>query len=196
LPTKKRWFGPILGENFFEYYCVPTEFQEFVSVSPNFYVKPLLPLLNNNGAYYVLAVSQNQVRVFQATRSSIEPLALDAVPNSLAKALEYDDPEKQLQFHSGRGGAPVYHGQGGTDHKADILRFFQAIDHGLQSSLENTCRPMVFVGVDYLFPLYREANSYPRLLEESVTTNPDTLHPQTLHQQTWPIANAYFKQAA
>lgn len=185
-----------LGENFFEYYCVPTGFQEFVSVSPNFYVKPLLPLLNNSGAYYVLAVSQNQVRVFQATRSSIEPLALDAVPNSLAKALEYDDPEKQLQFHSSRGGAPVYHGQGDINHKTDILRFFQAIDSGLQSSLENACRPMVFVGVEYLFPLYREANSYPLLLEESITTNPDTLHPQTLHQQTWPVAEAYFKQAA
>ncbi|MEM1251832.1 MAG: hypothetical protein AAGI69_05310 [Cyanobacteria bacterium P01_H01_bin.21] len=185
-----------LGQDFCQYYCVPIGFEEFVGVSPNFYIKPLLPFLNNNGVYYILAVSQNQVRVFQATRSSIEPLELETVPASLAEALKYDDPEKQLQFHSGRGGAPLYHGQGETNRKVDILRFFQAVDHGLQSSLEDACRPMVFVGVDYLFPLYREANSYPLLLEDSVATNPDTLHPQTLHQQTWPVAEAYFKQAA
>lgn len=186
-----------LGQDFFEYYCVPVEFDEFVSVSQNAYIKPLLPFLTNNGEYYILAISQNQVRVFQATRSSIERLDLDAVPASLDEALRYDDPEKQLQFHSAQasGSAPVYHGQGDTSNKTDILRFFQAVDRGLRSSLSNTYRPMIFVGVDYLFPLYREANSYPTLLDESITTNPDTLHPQVLNQQAWPLAEAYFKQA-
>lgn len=183
-----------LGQGFCQYHCLPASFKEFVSVSPNFYVKPLLPFLTNNGAYYILAVSQNQVRVFEATRSSMELLELDTVPNSLAEALQYDDPEKQLQF--GGGSTPVYHGQGGADEKTDILRFFQAVDRGLQSSLETTYKPMVFVGVDYLFPLYREANSYPTLLDKAVATNPDTLHQQTLHQQTWPLAEAYFKQAS
>lgn len=185
-----------LGQGFFQFYCLPANFKEFVSVSPNFYVKPLLPFLTSNGAYYILAVSQNQVRIFEATRSSIELLKLDAVPSSLAEALQYDDPEKQLQFHNGRGSTPVYHGQGGADEKTDILRFFQAIDRGLQSSLETTYKPMIFVGVDYLFPLYREANSYPTLLDEAIATNPDTVHSHALHQQTWPIAEAYFEQAS
>ncbi|MEM9803833.1 MAG: hypothetical protein AAF959_01020 [Cyanobacteria bacterium P01_D01_bin.56] len=186
-----------LGEGFFQHHRVPLEFDEFVGVSQAFYVKPLLPLLTNNGTYYVLAASQNQVRVFQATRSSIEALQIEDVPTSLAEALKYDDPEKQLQFHSGQSsGAPVYHGQGKASHKTDILRFFQAVDRGLQSALDNTYTPMIFVGVDYLFPIYQEANSYPTLLEESVQTNPDVMHPDDIHGQTWPIAQAYFEQAS
>lgn len=187
-----------LGKDFFQYHRVPLEFDEFVSVSQTFYIKPLLPFLTNNGTYYVLAASQNQVRVFQATRSSIEALDLEDVPASLAEALQYDDPEKQLQFHSGQssGDAPVYHGQGKASHKTDILRFFQAVDRGLQSALNNTYAPMIFVGVDYLFPIYQEANSYPTLLEQSIQTNPDVMHPNDIHEQTWPIVQTYFEQAS
>lgn len=187
-----------LGEDFFEYYQVPLELDEFVSVSRTFYLKPLLPLVNNSGTYYVLAASQNQVRVFQANHSSIQALELENVPTSLAEALRYDDPEKQLQFHSGKSssGLPIYHGQGQGDTKINILRFFQAVDRGLQSILENPHRPMFFVGVDYLFPLYQEANSYPTLLENSVHTNPDELSPQVIHQKTWPLAQAHFQQTS
>ena len=187
-----------IGEGFFQYHRVPVDFEEFVGVSQTFYIKPLLSFLNSGGTYYILSVSQNQVRVFQATHTSIEALNIDAVPQSLAEALQYDDPEKQLQFHSSQshGGSPVYHGQGNNgDDKTDILRFFQAIDRGLRSTLENTYRPMVFVGVDYLFPIYQEANSYPTLLDEAVQTNPDALHPQELHQQTLPVVQTYFQQS-
>ena len=187
-----------LGKDFFQYHCIPVDFDEFVGVSQTFYIKPLLSFLTNNGEYYILAVSQNQVRIFKATGSAIKALELGSVPPSLAQALQYDDPEKQLQFHSGQSGnSPIYHGQGGSgDDKTDILRFFQLIDTGLQSLLDNTYRPMIFVGVDYLFPIYQTANSYPTLLDTSVQTNPDALHPQDLHQQTLPIAQTYFKQSA
>ena len=187
-----------LGKDFFQYHRIPIDFDDFVGVSQTFYVKPLLSFLTDNGAYYILAVSQNQVRMFTATGSSIEALELGSVPTSLAKALQYDDPEKQLQFHSGQSGSsPIYHGQGGNgDVKIDILRFFQSIDTGLQSVLNNTYRPMIFVGVDYLFPIYQDANSYPTLLDKSVQTNPDALHPRDLHQQTLPLAQTYFKESA
>ena len=186
-----------IGDGFFQYQRVPVDFNEFVSVSHSFYIKPLLPLWTTNGSYYILAVSQNQVRVFEATRSSVEPMSLEAVPNSLAEALKYDDPEKQLQFHSSRGDTPIYHGQGASarDDRTDILRFLRAIDGGLKSSLTSTHRPMVFVGVDYLFPMYQQISSYPTLLDTPLATNPDSLSPQDLHQQTWPMAEAHFSQA-
>ncbi|MBE9068352.1 hypothetical protein IQ260_17000 [Leptolyngbya cf. ectocarpi LEGE 11479] len=188
-----------LGEDFFQYYQVPIDFDEFTSVSRNFYIKPLIPFWTNNGTYYVLAVSQNQVRVFEATRSSIKPLNVDSVPISLDEALKYDTLEKQFQFHISRskGGSAVYRGQsaGEADNRTDIVRFLRAIDKGLKSSLTQTSRPMIFVGVDYLFPMYREINSYPTLLDRSVETNPDELNPQELHKWTWPFARDHFRQS-
>ena len=60
------------------------------------------------------------------------------MPKSLAEALQFDDPEQQLQYHTGAPHgvgrqAAVYHGQGGAKEtaKEDILEYFRQIDQGL-----------------------------------------------------------------
>ncbi|MBI5252699.1 MAG: hypothetical protein HY912_24655, partial [Desulfomonile tiedjei] len=45
----------------------PFDFDELVVVSDRFHTKPLLPLLSGDGLFYVLALSQNQVRLLQGT---------------------------------------------------------------------------------------------------------------------------------
>jgi len=55
--------------------------------------------------------------------------------------------------------------------------------------------PLILAGVAYLFPLYREANTYPHLLEEGVPGNPDRVSLETLHKQAWTIVGPSFLQA-
>jgi hypothetical protein len=54
--------------------------------------------------------------------------------------------------------------------------------------------------VDYLLPIYREANTYPHLLEEGIEGNPDRLSGQELHDRAWALVGPRFdrkqKQAA
>jgi hypothetical protein len=50
---------------------VPVPFAELVVVAPGFHVKPLLALLTGDGLFYVLALSQNQVRLLVGTRDHI-----------------------------------------------------------------------------------------------------------------------------
>jgi len=47
-----------------------------VVVSDRFHLKPLLPLLTGDGRFYILALSQNQVRLLQGTRYSVRGLYL------------------------------------------------------------------------------------------------------------------------
>ncbi|WP_242040235.1 baeRF7 domain-containing protein [Anabaena subtropica] len=60
-----------IAEDFFSYYCVPIDFAELVVVSDRFHLKPLISLLTGDGQFYILALSQNQVRLFQGTRYSV-----------------------------------------------------------------------------------------------------------------------------
>jgi len=53
----------------------------------------------------------------------------------------------------------------------------------------------VLAGVEYLFPLYRQANSYHHLLGQGVAGNPDKLSPETLHAQAWAVVEPYFQKA-
>jgi hypothetical protein len=53
----------------------------------------------------------------------------------------------------------------------------------------------VLAGVEYLFPLYKEANSYPHLVEEGIPGNPEEQSLEELHAQAWPLVQPFFMQA-
>jgi hypothetical protein len=191
-----------ISTNLFRYYCLPLNFEELVVVTDRFHLKPLLPLLTGDGKFYILALSQNDVRLLQGTRYSVSEVDLADVPQSIAEALKYDDPEKQFQFHTGtpQGGgdrAGMFHGQGaGNDEQKDrLLRYFRKVDGGLQELLKNQQFSLVLAGVDYLLPIYKQANTYPYLMEDSLTGNPDGLKAEELHSSAWKIVQPYFEQA-
>ncbi len=60
-----------VSQDFFRYYTLPLNFQELVVVTDRFHVKPLLPILNGNGRFYLLALSQQDVRFFEGTHYTI-----------------------------------------------------------------------------------------------------------------------------
>ncbi len=190
--------------NWFGTYRFPYNFKPLSVVNDRFHIKELLPLLSNDGRFYVLALSQNSVRLLRGTHYSIDEIELDNVPQGLAEALRDDLAERQLQFHteaqpgeSYRGRRAIFHGQGYTDdsrEKKDLLRYFQQIDRGVQEFLGEENVPLILAGVEYLFPIYGEANTYTKLMEEGLAGNPEHMSDQELHDEAWKLVEPVFRQ--
>jgi len=180
----------------FRYYRLPFDIEELVIVADRFHVKPFLQQLNGDGRYYVLALSQNEVRLFVGTRDIVNEINLAGVPKSLAEALKYDDPEKQLQSHSGTpAGGAIFHGHAVTDDaKINILRYFHKIDDGLRKLFREERAPLLLAAVDYLFPIYKEANSYPHLMEDGIKGNPESMNADELRERAWAVVQPYFQK--
>lgn len=129
------------------------------------------------------------------------------MPKSLDEALQYDETAKEGQFRiaTSKGGTSnsfsqpgSFHGQGSPDrdeHQKDILQFFHAIDAPLHEKLRNQKAPLVLAGVEYLHPIYREANTYPHLVEEGITRRPEVFQAEELHEDAWQIVEPMFSQA-
>ena len=186
------------------YYRLPQHFEELVVVSERFHLKPLLPLLTGDGYFFVLALSQNAVRLLQCTRDNFSEVDLQGIPTSMDEALQFDDPERQLQYHtstSSPGGAgkrsAVFHGHGVgiDDEKPNILRYFRMVNQGLHEVLHNQNAPLVLAGVEYLHPIYKEANEYPHLVEQGIEGSPDRWNAQELHEQAWKIVEPLFARS-
>lgn len=200
-------FAIFLAPDVFRYYRLPLKVEELVVVTDRFHFKPLLPLLSGDGQFYVLALSQNGVRLLQGTRYSVKEVDLQTVPQSLDEALRYDEMGKPTQFRgsTGRGGGTspssqpgAFHGQGSPetdDVKQSISQYFHQVDHGVREFLQAQRSPLILAGVDYLLPIYQEANHYPHLVEEGLPGNPELLKPEELHDQAWQIAQPYFLKA-
>lgn len=183
-------------------YRLPLSFEEFVAVDDRYHFKPLLPLLTGDGRFYILAVSQNKVRLFEGTRHRVSELDLRDVPRSLADALGHDWEERSLQFHTGSsgdsGGRSAFfhgHGVGAEDGKEELGRYLQLVDHGIRELLKDREAPLVLAAVDYLIPIYRAVSRYPHLLEQGLEGNPDDASPQQLHRGAWALVEPSFMAA-
>lgn len=190
----------------FHYYSFPISFHEQVVIDAGYYLKPLIPLLAD-GRFYILALSQNDIRLLESMHHTTNTVELpESVPESLAEALRFDEFENELEYHSGGSGAlvgkrgrraAIFHGQGvGPDTaKENILHYFQQIDRGLHELLHDEKVPLILAGVEYLLPIYHEANTYPHLVKEGIAGNPDRTRASALREAAWPLVEPYVMQA-
>ena len=193
------------------YYRAPLVFGSLVTVGDRLHLKWLLSLLTGDGRFYVLALSQGEVRLLHGTRYSVSAVNLESVPSSLAEALKWDDLERQTQLHTStatprgesalsaaRGGRPaIFHGHGvdsAEEHKEHILRYFRQVNAGLHEILAGERAPLILAAVDYLRSIYAQANTYTHLLEAGIPGNPEGLSDKALHDRAWAIVEPVFAQ--
>lgn len=193
-----------LGPDEFRHLRVPLKVPELVIVSDRFVVQPLLPLLTVGGHFHVLALTQDELRLFEGTRLSLDEVDLDGLPLAVWATM----PRRQPQVHAffaGEGGAQgrtVFHGSGDDDTKTRVMQHFQRVDHALRDAFRNTPdnaprgagaatgdrpAPLVLAAVRSLQALYRQANTYPGLLPDGVDGNPRDLVPTMLHRRAWEL---------
>ncbi len=175
---------------------------DLLVVADRFHVKPLLRSLSAGEAYWILAISQNHIRLLRGGPNGAAELGLGDIPESLAAALWFEDRERQLQSHganrvgSGRVSA-TFHGQGmgrDTQH-SDLGRFLRAVDDGVRHLTAGGGEPIVLAGVERDLAAFREVSRTEGLLSEAVTGNCDHKSPDELHSAAWPIVSARFEMA-
>jgi hypothetical protein len=185
-----------LTEGSIQTYRLPLPFEELVVTAKRYHLKPLLPLLVNDGQFYILALSQNKIRLFDCTRYSVTEVELEGVPQNLDEALRLDEPRKPLQYRtsgSASGGQrSSVHGHEAEDGKTLLFQFFRQVDQGLKRLFHEDRPPLVLAGVDYLLPIYREANTCALVIEKGITGNPDELKPEELQANAWELVTPLF----
>ena len=180
---------------------LPRAFEEQVHVRDHFYVNPLLPLLQANGRFYVLAVSQNVCRLFVGDRDTLHEIHTQSLPDDLQSALGWRR-ERELNLHSmqrkpqSRGGddTAMYHGHFEDMTKEELAAYFRRIDSAVIGLLQADRSPLVFAGVEYLFPIYRSVNSYPELCRQCITGNPDNAAAEDLRDPAWEVVRPQFEE--
>lgn len=172
---------------------LPLKFEDMAVVSNQFQIKPLIPAITGDGHFYILALSQNNTRLFHGTRSTVQQIDLDDTPTSLEEAVSEKVFETSVQFHTGTGGggarSAMFHGQGAaaddSNVKENILEFFKELDNGIRDLLGDKQAPLILAGVDHIQAIYHEANHYHYLLDDGIKGNPDQMTASELHVLAW-----------
>src|SRR5205823_6656173 len=94
----------------FRVYRVGLPLTNLSLVNDQFQTQPLLPLLNGNGRFYVLTLSQDDIRLMRGNREQLVQVPLEGVPRNMAEALN-EEPERHA-FNRGAsfGAGQQFHG--------------------------------------------------------------------------------------
>ena len=162
-----------LSEDFIKYYRLPINIDEFYSVGKNFYVVPLISYLDSNSDFYILYLSQKEITLYSGENFDINKINVEELAEVTREELGNRDFQKQLQFFTGAGAGgrkdSRFYGTGAKDFQINkyLLNFFNKIDRSIRKTLTGK-RPLILAGVDYIFPIYRRANSYPWIMDEVI----------------------------
>jgi hypothetical protein len=159
------------------------------TVGPRFNIRPLLSQLTRDATFYILALSQKDVRLLRCTSRSAEEVPFPAgIETSFDKWMNTAKPDHTMDkmeavasTGSMKGVFSTVSTTGREDKDKFLTHFFRQIDRGLNEVLPNNGGPVVLAGVEYELPLYRSANSYPHLCQESVQGAPNSLKSGEMH---------------
>jgi hypothetical protein len=182
---------------------VPLSLDEHVAVGEEFEVGRMLPVLRLHGLFYIVAASEQKVRLLRATSVSVSDVNAPELPSSLEDVAAKDvsgsgTHSERLSKGGQRGGAgPMvrhgYHHE--RNPEEDLLQYFRKVDEAVCRAIGDPKIPLVFAGVEEEFPAYKEVNSHPGLIGECIPGNPDEVSDEALRDAAWKLAAPEFDRA-
>lgn len=179
-------------------YRLPITLTEDAAIGERFRLRPMVAHLTGDDVFYILALAQDSLRLFEATTQSVDELSTEELPASIDDALRFEDPERQLQSQSVGGGDVHFHGHGAGEEldKEALTRYFRAVDRGLVDMLGPTALPVVIACVDYYLPIYRDITNLSNVLDVAVSGSPEHRSPTELHSAALPLIEPIAKRRA
>lgn len=144
---------------------LPNQLSRAVEVSDRFAIKPLLRTFTFPQTAFILAISQGAVRLIEAS-PDLPPgrIEVSDLPSDVASAV--GQPSIRGRSYDGRIG-------GSEGQKLRMRQYARKIDQALALVLGGHDLPLVLAGTDPLVPIYRSVNSYPHLVQDVISGNPD-----------------------
>ncbi|WP_298369384.1 hypothetical protein [uncultured Lutibacter sp.] len=187
-----------LDKKGFNYYTLPIPFTAKTEVASSFYLTPLLPLYEEEEQYYLLELSQDYVKLYEASKFGLTNLHIKSLaPDTLEKAIGFDFKQKMLQFRSGQdafsAGSFHGHGEGKDDDKKEILAFLKIIDKAVNKAIKDKKAPLVIASTNNVFNSYQQINSYPNLYNINCKGDPEFKNKTKLHKASLKLIKPYFE---
>lgn len=159
---------------------------ESVEVSDRFHLKPLLRAVAFPHTAFVLAISENAVRLVEISADS-EPqdISVPGLPKDAASAVH-------KSTLNSRG--PTGRIQGSEGQKVRLTQYARIVDAAIRPILAGLDVPLILAASQPLASIYRSVNSYPGLIPEGVTHTDDRTSNSGLAAAATPVLDRRYAE--
>lgn len=145
---------------------LPNQLSAMTEVADRFYIKPLLRAVTVPQTAFVLALAQGSVRLVEVS------------PNMPAFTVPVPDMPTDIASAAGKSSvldrSPSGRIQGDEGRKVRMRQYARKVDAALRSMLVGREVPLILAAAPPLEPIYRQVNTYPHLVGETLEGNPET----------------------
>ncbi|SIQ68388.1 baeRF3 domain-containing protein [Pontibacter lucknowensis] len=193
-----------ITKGFSAHYTLPITMPDVVYVLDQFYFTPMLPILSQNGRFFILSLYRERIGFYEATIDRIRQIDISAfAPESMNEALKFTIKGNDQDFHHSTttvNGSNIVHGAGavkGDDEHDEVREFIHEIDNSLQEILHNATEPLVLAGVDHYCALFRKYSKYKHIVPQNINLNETAagMSPQTIHEKALDVMKPLMQQS-
>jgi hypothetical protein len=154
---------------------LPVDTEEYVAVDTCFHLTPVLGLLHDAQAFYVLSVAQHNPKLYKGTMYGLEETTIK-LPESIQAGLNIDESNQKSEQSLSAGGSSMntnaFNGRGGARNpqEDDRARFFRMVDHIIMQKADRSL-PLILAGIDAETVEYRTLSKYPTILTGVMSGN-------------------------
>lgn len=192
-----------LGDGDMRVFKLPVAPPELVSTGSDFHVRPLLPLLSADGAFRVLTITADDVKLFRASRFAMAEEDSSALPRNLDEVKGLADHENSQMAspisrpHTGSIDIRNAQSQGESAEdwrKSRRVEYIQRIALAMKEILSSEPMPLVLAGDAETIGHFQKTGALGHELAGTIEINPDVLDDQQLHEAAYAVLRPRFDQ--
>jgi hypothetical protein len=183
------------------YYRVPIALEERIMVGRGFHVKPLLPLLEANGTFQVLTITQERVRLLDASRFAMVDAEDADLPSDLHEFSRTSDYENPVQASPAArphtGSANISHAQVYGDSppewkKTRLVESLRRLGSAVERELAARQAPLVLIANAEISGHFQKHASLDPLLLGVIEADPEAMDDEQLHAAAYAAVRPHF----
>lgn len=163
---------------------LPNQLTSMVEVSDRFHLKPLLRAITFPHSAYILALSENAVRLVEVHADlPAKTVKVDGLPKDAASAVG----KSTLNDRTASTRIQASEGQ-----NIRFQQYARKVDAALRPVLAGIDTPLILAATGRLASVYRSVNSYPNLLPDDIQDSPDRITDAQLAEAARPVLDAAY----
>ena len=189
---QQQGLAVFLAPDFHRIHKLPIPVPEESLLGDHFHIKPLLPLLEDAGSFWLLTISAKHTRLYQGSRWEFSENKEIDLPQGVGKIRGMTDYE-ETHYASpvGRRGGLAKAQSFGDDpdqvRKEELLEFLHRIVPPVEPLIKRSPVPVIVAADPEIQGHFREIAGWKEIQPDGITENPDALSEGELHRRAYAL---------
>jgi hypothetical protein len=190
---QEQGLGVFLAPGFDRVHKLPIAVPERFMLGGEFYIRPLLPLIDDSEPFWLLTISAKHTRLYQGSRWTFAEVTGIDLPQGVGEIrgiTQYEETHHAMP--TGRRGT-LAHAQSFGEapdelRKSELIEFLRRVAAAFEPHLKGNPAPVIVAAHPQIRGHFRDIAGWKEIQPNGISENPDALRPDELRHRAFALA--------